>query len=177
MTLTPRPDLIARGEPRVCAFDIETTKLPLHFPNAEHDQVFMISYMLDTQARTAGSYRHASSSFDSLACAFLARGLRASCLLPCHAAAVLIELHSPPSMRLGAARFARGLHPAFRACSSGPGQPGRLERWSHLPSCRLLVWTAAKPRAARQVAAARRLLCALAAPRYSVATLRRHCKT
>ena len=38
VTCTPRPDLIFRGEPRVCAFDIETTKLPLHFPNAEHDQ-------------------------------------------------------------------------------------------------------------------------------------------
>lgn len=39
VTLTPRTDLIFRGEPRVCAFDIETTKLPLHFPNSEHDQV------------------------------------------------------------------------------------------------------------------------------------------
>ena len=38
VTVTPRPDLIFRAEPRVCAFDIETTKLPLHFPNAEHDQ-------------------------------------------------------------------------------------------------------------------------------------------
>ena len=34
---------------RVCAFDIETTKLPLKFPDAEQDQVFMISYMLDGQ--------------------------------------------------------------------------------------------------------------------------------
>jgi DNA polymerase epsilon subunit 1 len=33
----------------VCAFDIETTKLPLKFPDAEFDQVFMISYMLDGQ--------------------------------------------------------------------------------------------------------------------------------
>ena len=33
----------------VCAFDIETTKLPLQFPNAEYDQVFMISYMVDKQ--------------------------------------------------------------------------------------------------------------------------------
>eukprot|EP00892_Ulva_mutabilis_P006158 jgi/Ulvmu1/3914/UM018_0137.1 len=49
VALMPRPDLIFRGEPRVCAFDIETTKLPLHFPNAEHDQVFMISYMVDKQ--------------------------------------------------------------------------------------------------------------------------------
>ncbi|CAL55806.1 DNA polymerase epsilon, catalytic subunit A,C-terminal [Ostreococcus tauri] len=41
--------LEVKGEPRVCAFDIETTKLPLKFPDAEHDQVFMISYMLDGQ--------------------------------------------------------------------------------------------------------------------------------
>ena len=39
VSLAPRKDLIFRAEPRVCAFDIETTKLPLHFPNAEHDQV------------------------------------------------------------------------------------------------------------------------------------------
>ena len=37
--LEHRSDLIQRAEPRVCAFDIETTKLPLQFPNAEHDQV------------------------------------------------------------------------------------------------------------------------------------------
>jgi DNA polymerase epsilon subunit 1 len=39
VTLKHRPDLIFRAEPRVCAFDIETTKLPMHFPNSEHDQV------------------------------------------------------------------------------------------------------------------------------------------
>ena len=37
--LEHRSDLIQRAEPRICAFDIETTKLPLQFPNAEHDQV------------------------------------------------------------------------------------------------------------------------------------------
>ncbi|CAD7699674.1 unnamed protein product [Ostreobium quekettii] len=40
---------VARGEPVVCAFDIETTKLPLQFPNAEIDEVFMISYMVEDQ--------------------------------------------------------------------------------------------------------------------------------
>lgn len=39
MVLEHRPDLLARAEPRICAFDIETTKLPLQFPNAEYDQV------------------------------------------------------------------------------------------------------------------------------------------
>lgn len=48
-SLEHRKDLLQRAEPRICAFDIETTKLPLQFPNSEHDQVFMISYMLDRQ--------------------------------------------------------------------------------------------------------------------------------
>ena len=39
VTLEHRPDLLQRAEPRICAFDIETTKLPLQFPNAEYDQV------------------------------------------------------------------------------------------------------------------------------------------
>jgi DNA polymerase epsilon subunit 1 len=39
VSLEPRPDLLQRAEPRICAFDIETTKLPLQFPNAEYDQV------------------------------------------------------------------------------------------------------------------------------------------
>ena len=39
VSLSHRADLLARARPRVCAFDIETTKLPLQFPNAEHDQV------------------------------------------------------------------------------------------------------------------------------------------
>ena len=49
VTLTHRGDMLARGEVKICAFDIETTKLPLKFPDAEYDQVFMISYMLDGQ--------------------------------------------------------------------------------------------------------------------------------
>jgi DNA polymerase epsilon subunit 1 len=49
VSLRHRDDLLTRGEVRVCAFDIETTKLPLKFPDAEFDQVFMISYMLDGQ--------------------------------------------------------------------------------------------------------------------------------
>ena len=31
------------------AFDIETTKLPLKFPDAASDQIMMISYMIDGQ--------------------------------------------------------------------------------------------------------------------------------
>ncbi len=44
-----REDMLVRAEPRVLAFDIETTKLPLKFPNPEIDKVMMISYMIDRQ--------------------------------------------------------------------------------------------------------------------------------
>ena len=39
VSLERRADLLRWAEPRICAFDIETTKLPLQFPNAEYDQV------------------------------------------------------------------------------------------------------------------------------------------
>lgn len=45
--LERRTDLLQRAEVRVCAFDIETTKLPLKFPDAEYDMIMMISYMVD----------------------------------------------------------------------------------------------------------------------------------
>ena len=45
----PLKDMLVKAEPRVLAFDIECTKAPLKFPNAEIDQVFMISYMFDGQ--------------------------------------------------------------------------------------------------------------------------------
>jgi DNA polymerase epsilon subunit 1 len=44
-----REDMLVRAEPRILAFDIETTKLPLKFPNPEIDKVMMISYMIDRQ--------------------------------------------------------------------------------------------------------------------------------
>lgn len=47
--ITLRSDLIDRPEPIVLAFDIETTKLPLKFPDANSDQIMMISYMIDGQ--------------------------------------------------------------------------------------------------------------------------------
>ncbi|XP_022862888.1 DNA polymerase epsilon catalytic subunit A-like [Olea europaea var. sylvestris] len=49
VTLDRRTDLLQRAEVHVCAFDIETTKLPLKFPDAEYDSVMMISYMVDGQ--------------------------------------------------------------------------------------------------------------------------------
>ena len=39
--MTERPDL------RVMAFDIETTKLPLKFPDASIDNIIMISIMVE----------------------------------------------------------------------------------------------------------------------------------
>ncbi|XP_068152320.1 DNA polymerase epsilon catalytic subunit 1 [Drosophila tropicalis] len=48
-TITCRPDILDRPEPVVLAFDIETTKLPLKFPDAQTDQIMMISYMIDGQ--------------------------------------------------------------------------------------------------------------------------------
>ncbi|KAI3405326.2 POL2 [Candida oxycetoniae] len=40
-------ELIAFADPVVLAFDIETTKAPLKFPDSRIDQVMMISYMID----------------------------------------------------------------------------------------------------------------------------------
>uniref|UniRef100_A0A1I8G0W5 DNA polymerase epsilon catalytic subunit n=1 Tax=Macrostomum lignano TaxID=282301 RepID=A0A1I8G0W5_9PLAT len=45
--ITPREDLVDRPDPVVLAYDIETTKLPLKFPDAASDQIMMISYMID----------------------------------------------------------------------------------------------------------------------------------
>ncbi|KAF3906314.1 hypothetical protein ABW20_dc0103392 [Dactylellina cionopaga] len=42
-------DRLARADPVVLAYDIETTKLPLKFPDALIDQIMMISYMIDGQ--------------------------------------------------------------------------------------------------------------------------------
>lgn len=49
VNLEKRVDLLQRAEVHVCAFDIETTKLPLKFPDPEYDMVMMISYMIDGQ--------------------------------------------------------------------------------------------------------------------------------
>ncbi|MCO5602895.1 hypothetical protein L7F22_057034 [Adiantum nelumboides] len=43
------PSRVKRAEPTVLAFDIETTKQPLKFPDAESDSIMMISYMIDGQ--------------------------------------------------------------------------------------------------------------------------------
>ncbi|ODQ63222.1 DNA polymerase epsilon catalytic subunit A [Nadsonia fulvescens var. elongata DSM 6958] len=45
--LSELTDRIARADPVVLAFDIETSKLPLKFPDAATDAIMMISYMID----------------------------------------------------------------------------------------------------------------------------------
>ncbi|EFN88114.1 DNA polymerase epsilon catalytic subunit A isoform X1 [Harpegnathos saltator] len=47
--ITRKEDIIEPPEPIVLAYDIETTKLPLKFPDANIDQIMMISYMIDGQ--------------------------------------------------------------------------------------------------------------------------------
>lgn len=49
VALTRLPDMVEKAEPRVLAFDIETTKAPLKFPDVTLDRIYMISYMLDNQ--------------------------------------------------------------------------------------------------------------------------------
>jgi DNA polymerase epsilon subunit 1 len=46
LIITPS-DKVNRPDPVVMAFDIETTKLPLKFPDSSFDQITMISYMVD----------------------------------------------------------------------------------------------------------------------------------
>ncbi|EGP83629.1 unnamed protein product [Zymoseptoria tritici ST99CH_3D1] len=49
MKLTCIEERLQRADPVVMAYDIETTKLPLKFPDAAFDQIMMISYMIDGQ--------------------------------------------------------------------------------------------------------------------------------
>jgi DNA polymerase epsilon subunit 1 len=44
-------DRLKRADPVVLAFDIETSKSPLKFPDAAVDSIMMISYMIDGQVR------------------------------------------------------------------------------------------------------------------------------
>ncbi|ORX60308.1 hypothetical protein DM01DRAFT_1300034 [Hesseltinella vesiculosa] len=46
-TFTRRTDMVHRPDPVILAFDIETTKLPLKFPDATIDSIMMISYMIE----------------------------------------------------------------------------------------------------------------------------------
>jgi DNA polymerase epsilon subunit 1 len=45
--LTRLKSRVKRAEPVVMAYDIETSKQPLKFPDQQTDQIMMISYMID----------------------------------------------------------------------------------------------------------------------------------
>jgi DNA polymerase epsilon subunit 1 len=45
--LTRLTSRVKRAEPVVMAYDIETSKQPLKFPDQQTDQIMMISYMID----------------------------------------------------------------------------------------------------------------------------------
>ena len=47
ISLTCIEERLQRADPVVMAYDIETTKLPLKFPDSSIDQIMMISYMID----------------------------------------------------------------------------------------------------------------------------------
>ena len=47
ITLREREEYLTNASPRICAFDIETTKQPLKFPKPDEDQIYMISWMFD----------------------------------------------------------------------------------------------------------------------------------
>lgn len=46
--MRPRDDLVVPPDAKVFAYDIETCKAPLKFPDADRDQIMMISYMINT---------------------------------------------------------------------------------------------------------------------------------
>ena len=56
------PDIETKANPRVMAFDIECTKAPLKFPNAEIDEIYMISYMVSDGRGTPEGYLVCSRS-------------------------------------------------------------------------------------------------------------------
>ena len=49
ISMTCIEERLTPADPVVMAYDIETTKLPLKFPDAVIDQIMMISYMIDGQ--------------------------------------------------------------------------------------------------------------------------------
>ncbi len=50
--ITRQHDKEIFAEPVVLAFDIETSKLPLKFPDSTIDHIMMISYMIDGQVKS-----------------------------------------------------------------------------------------------------------------------------
>lgn len=59
------PDIETKANPRVLAFDIECSKAPLKFPNADVDEIYMISYMCSDGKGTPQGYLITSRSIVS----------------------------------------------------------------------------------------------------------------
>lgn len=56
ITMEVIDDRLKRADPVVLAFDIETSKSPLKFPDATVDSIMMISYMIDGQVPSISVY-------------------------------------------------------------------------------------------------------------------------
>ncbi|CAL8111322.1 unnamed protein product [Orchesella dallaii] len=63
-TIQRQTDIIESPDCIVLAFDIETTKLPLKFPDSSIDQIMMISYMIDGQGYLITNREIVSSDVD-----------------------------------------------------------------------------------------------------------------
>lgn len=74
-------------DPVVLAFDIETTKLPLKFPDADTDQIMMISYMIDGQVRIPGWFLSGLGSKARKQCSI---PLQSCCLQACHTVSCIV---------------------------------------------------------------------------------------
>ena len=59
-----REDMIDWPDIIVLAYDIETTKLPLKFPDSSTDQIMMISYMIDGQVWLKAQFRYRLGIFN-----------------------------------------------------------------------------------------------------------------
>jgi DNA polymerase elongation subunit (family B) len=56
ITMEVIEDRLKRADPVVLAFDIETSKSPLKFPDATVDSIMMISYMIDGQVSPISTF-------------------------------------------------------------------------------------------------------------------------
>ena len=64
ITIDVIEDRLKRADPVVLAFDIETSKSPLKFPDATVDSIMMISYMIDGQGFLITNREIVSSDID-----------------------------------------------------------------------------------------------------------------
>ena len=63
--IVKRADILDKPTLKVCAWDIETSKEPLKFPDAQNDPIIMISYMIDTNGYLLVNRSIVSADIDS----------------------------------------------------------------------------------------------------------------